>query len=189
MAGQAHVAEENLEEEVGKGARVVPTEQEDREQTLPLPHEPWMRTLWAPGPERALWVLGRPRIQSPALSLLRLPRHRTRWWLGVTRTVRTVMRWSFLYSAHSPPLECKRSAKTSWRLLFSPTRIYGPLRRPTVQSPSAVGCMTTTMFCPPRPQSLRINCPTHADLFLLADRRDAAPRPTASCWTCHSHGG
>ncbi len=78
MAGQAHVAEENLEEEVGKGARVVPTEQEDREQTPPLPHEPCMRTLWAPGPERALWVLGLPRVQSPALSLLRLPRHRTR---------------------------------------------------------------------------------------------------------------
>ncbi len=88
------------------------------------------------------------------------------------------MRWSFLYFAHFPPFECKRLAKTSWSQLFK-TSIYGPPRRPTVQSPSAAGCMTTT-FCPPRPR--RIYCPTHADLSLLADRRDAAPH-TASCWT------
>ncbi len=90
------------------------------------------------------------------------------------------MRWSFLYFAHFPPFECKRLAKTLWSQLFK-TSIYGPPRSPTVQSPSAAGCMTTT-FCPPRPWSWRIYCPTHADLSLLADRRDAAPH-TASCWT------
>ncbi len=79
------------------------------------------------------------------------------------------------------PIECKRSAKTTWSPLFSPTRIYGPPRRPTVQSPSAAGCMMTTI-CPLQPRSWRTSWPTHADLSLLADRRDAAPHLTASCW-------
>ncbi len=66
--------------------------------------------------------------------------------------------------------------------MFLPTRIYGLPRKPTVQSPMAAGSMTT-MFCPPRSRSRRIYCPTHADLSLLADRRDAASLPTASfCW-------
>ncbi len=47
--GQAHVEEEGLEAEVDTGARVVLVEQEDREQTPPLPHKPCLRTLWAPG--------------------------------------------------------------------------------------------------------------------------------------------
>ncbi len=119
---------------------------------------------------------------NPAVSLLQLPRRRTRRWFGATWTVRTVMCWSFLYFTCSPPFECKRSAKTSWSLLFSSTRIYGPPQRPTVQSPLAAGCRTT-MFCQPRPRGLRIYCPAHADLSLLADMRDTAPRPTASCWT------
>ncbi len=77
---------------------------------------------------------------------------------------------------------CTAQAKTSWSLLFSSTRIYGPPQWPMVQSPSAAGCRTM-MFCQPRPRSLRIYCPTHADLSLLADMRDTAPRPTKSCWT------
>ncbi len=51
---QAHVEEEGLETEVETGARVVPVEQEDCEQTPQLPHEPCVRILWAPGPERVL---------------------------------------------------------------------------------------------------------------------------------------
>ncbi len=65
---QAHVEEEGLETEVETGARVVPVEQEDWEQTPQLSHEPCVRTLWAPGPERALkqtlWAHGRSQIHS-----------------------------------------------------------------------------------------------------------------------------
>ncbi len=60
--GQAHVEEEGLETEVDTGARMVPVEQEDREQTPPLPHEPYVRTLWAPGPEGTLLAPGQERI-------------------------------------------------------------------------------------------------------------------------------
>ncbi len=50
MNVQAHVEEEGLETEVDMGAKGVPVEQEDREQTPPLSgHEPCVRTLWAPG--------------------------------------------------------------------------------------------------------------------------------------------
>ncbi len=56
MAGQARVAEEGLEAEVTTGARVVPVEQEGREQTPPhrgnRERPPLARELceWAPLP-------------------------------------------------------------------------------------------------------------------------------------------
>ncbi len=52
--GEEEVEEEGLETEVDTGARVVQVEQEDREQTPPLPQELCVWTLWAPGTERTL---------------------------------------------------------------------------------------------------------------------------------------
>ncbi len=70
MAGQACVTEKGLEEEVGKGARVVQAEQEDREQTLPPPREPCERAL--PAAPRELWE-GTLRLKSLWIGSSRSP--------------------------------------------------------------------------------------------------------------------
>ncbi len=49
------------------GASVVPVEQEEREQTPPLPREPCVQTLWSPGTEWALWAHGTERALERAL--------------------------------------------------------------------------------------------------------------------------
>ncbi len=93
MGGQAHLEEEGLETVVDTGAKVVPVEQEDREQTTPLAHEPCVQTLWAPGPERALertlWAPGPERglewtlwAPGPERGL-----ERTLWAHGTERTL------------------------------------------------------------------------------------------------------
>ncbi len=54
QSGGGGVEEEGLETEADTGARVVQVEQEDREQTPPIPQELCVWNLWAPGTERTL---------------------------------------------------------------------------------------------------------------------------------------